>query len=112
MSDLAASATATARFPRHHALRCRTSLATHLATVVAIPVDATLDLMGIKYKIYRPLSLCGHLDFTPFQLIVTQTETGRNNSLVPCAMNVSIDYCYWKQGHDQDGASVIKVHKQ
>ena len=27
-----------------------------------------------------------------------QTEAGRNNSLVPCAMNVSIHYCYWKQG--------------
>ena len=27
-----------------------------------------------------------------------QTEAGRNNSLVPCAMNVSINYCYWKQG--------------
>ena len=28
-----------------------------------------------------------------------QIEAGRNNSLVSaCAMNVSINYCYWKQG--------------
>ena len=26
-----------------------------------------------------------------------QTKAGLNNSLVPCAINVSIHYCYWKQ---------------
>ena len=36
MSESAATAQATARFPRHHALRYRTSLATPLATAVAV----------------------------------------------------------------------------
>ena len=52
----------------------------------------------VRFQFYRPSSRCGHLDFTPFQLICNQTEAGRKNSLVPCAMNVSIHYCYWKQG--------------
>ena len=42
---------------------------------------------------------CGHLDFTPFQLIVTKL---RLDEIIVwchvCAMNVSIHYCYWKQG--------------
>ena len=40
VSEMAATATAKATFPRHHALRCRTSLATHLATAVAVAVGA------------------------------------------------------------------------
>ena len=43
MFESAAPATAAARCPRHHALRCRTSLATHLATVVAVSVAAISD---------------------------------------------------------------------
>ena len=56
---------------------------------------------------YRPFSRCGHLDFTHraialwFHSIPTRcnkTEVGRNNSLVPCEMNVIIHYYYTKQG--------------
>ncbi len=43
MSQLAATAMATARFPRHHGLKYSTSLATPLATVKAIPLAATLN---------------------------------------------------------------------
>ena len=45
MSELAATATAMARFPRHRALRYRTSLATPLATAVAVAVETNLDLV-------------------------------------------------------------------
>ena len=41
--ELAATATATARLPRHHALRYRTSLAAPLGTAEAVAVDANRD---------------------------------------------------------------------
>ena len=40
---MAAKATATARFLRHHVMRCRRSLATPLATAVAVAVDTISD---------------------------------------------------------------------
>ena len=43
MSELAATAMATARFPRHHALKYRTFLATHLATAVAVAIAVNSD---------------------------------------------------------------------
>ena len=43
MSELAATALATARFPRHHALRYRAPLATPLATAVAVAIAASSD---------------------------------------------------------------------
>ena len=57
---------------------------------------------------YRPLSRCGHLDFTPLQHIVTKLRL--DEIIVWChfyAMNVSIPYCYRNREHDQDGDSVI-----
>ena len=57
----------------------------------------------------RPLSRCGHLDFTPFKLIVTKL---RLDEIIVwchvCAMNVSIHSCYWKQGTFTNGDSVVK----
>ncbi len=44
MSTLAATATALARFPRHHVLKYSTSLATPLATVVAVAVASNSDM--------------------------------------------------------------------
>ena len=49
--------------------------------------------------VYRSLSRCGHLGFTPFILIVTKLRL--EEIMVwchVCAMNVDIRYCYWKQG--------------
>ncbi len=43
LSELAATATATAKFLHHHVLKYRTSLATPLATVIAIAVTVYLD---------------------------------------------------------------------
>ena len=63
------------------------------------------------FGLYRSLSLCGHLDLTPFQLIVTKLRL--DEIKVWChvnAMNVSIRYCYGNREHDQDGDSVIKVY--
>ena len=64
LSELGATATATARFPRQHVLRYRTSLATPLATAVAIAVAANSDsdsgcippkeLRKIKGMLYDP----------------------------------------------------------
>ena len=42
-----ATATATARFPRHHALRYRKSLATPLATAVAVAVATKADTVNV-----------------------------------------------------------------
>ena len=59
----------------------------------------------------RLLSRCGHLDFNPFQLIVTKL---RLDEIIVwchvCAMNVSIHDCYGNREHDQDGDSVINVY--
>ena len=54
------------------------------------------------------LSRCGHLDFTPFKLILTKLRL--DEIIVWChvsAMNVSIHYCYGNREHDRYGDSVI-----
>ena len=47
VSDIAATVIAMARFPSHHALKYRTSLATHLATVVATNSHTTEDCSAL-----------------------------------------------------------------
>ena len=68
---------------------------------------STLDCLPPSH--YRPLSRCGHLDFTPFQLTITKQ---RLDELIVWyhvhAMNISIHY-HGNREHDQDGDSVIKV---
>ena len=60
---------------------------------------------------YRPFSRCDHLDFTPFQRIVTKLKVGEIIVWCHvCAMNVRIHYCYWNREHDQDGDSLIQVY--
>ena len=65
----------------------------------------------VTEQLYRLLSRCGHLDFTPFQLIVIKL---RLDEIIVwchvCAMNVSILYCYGNMEHDQDRDRVIKVY--
>lgn len=48
--ELLASATTTARFPCHYAMKYRMSLGTHLATVVAIAVAANSDMASSRHK--------------------------------------------------------------
>ena len=60
-------------------------------------------------KSYKPLSRCGHLDFTQFQLIVTKTEAGQNTSLAPCAMLAFI-IVIGNREHDQNSDSVIGLY--
>ena len=55
----------------------------------------------------RPLSRCGHLDFTQFQLIATKLRLDEITVWCHvCAMNVSIHYCYGNREHDQDGVYI------
>ena len=56
VSELGATATATARYPLHHALRYRTTL----ATAVAVGADANSD-MTYKYQHQRLKPLALHL---------------------------------------------------
>ena len=64
---------------------------------------------SIKQQSYKPLSRCGHLDFTQFQLIVTKTEAGQNTSLAPCAMLAFI-IVIGNREHDQNSDSVIGLY--
>ena len=55
VSELGSTATATARFPRHHALKYINSLVTPLATavaaVVAAKTDTSQDFVNDKYYV-------------------------------------------------------------
>ena len=58
---------------------------------------------------YRPLSRCGHLDFTPFQLIVTKLRL--DEIIVWCLAQWMLAFItvLGNREHDRDGESVIKV---
>ena len=61
---------------------------------------------------YRPLSRCGHLDFTQFQLTVTKL---RLDEIIVwchiCAMNLAFITYIGNREHDQDGDGVMKVYE-
>ena len=72
-----------------------TELRKVLSTVLITQIGAR-----INQNEYRPLSLSGHLDFTPFQLIVTKLRL--DGTIVwchVCAMNVGIHQCYGNREH-------------
>ena len=82
----------------------------HPGTTHELNVGLVMFENNLKGR-YRPLSRCGHLDFTPIQLIITKLRL--DEILVwchVCAKNVSIHYCDRNREYDQDGDSVKKVY--
>ncbi len=73
VSELAATATATAVSSRHHALRNRPFLATPLATVIAVAVAGNSDTPLMFHKIVSPevLTSTSHSDMAGNGLWVT-----------------------------------------
>ena len=69
------------------------------------------NLQMSKPWYHRSLSWCGHLDFTPFQLIVTKLW---QEEIIfwchVCVMTVNIYYCYGLRERDQDADSMIKFY--
>ena len=79
--------------------------------IAFVPVPDKLDKSNGQRQDIRPFSRCGHLDFTPFQLIVTKLRLG--DKLVwcrVCAMHVSFITVIVNREHDQYGDSAIEVY--
>ncbi len=110
MSELAATTTATAGLPCHHALKCRTSIATPLATVEAVAVavnsaSSKPETLHYKHNSFLFLGKAKHLLFSQVcfgiknvwmnveYLVLNKYEHGITSPTIPFSkINVS-SYC-------------------
>ena len=57
-----------------------------------------------------PLSRCGHLDFTPFQFIVTKPRLDEIIVWFHALLMLAFITVIGNREHDQDGDSVVNVY--